>query len=276
MIQRPTIGFTHAPSQYQIPKCSVHRAESRITSRASNNEGPEGEAAVLIEKLVYLALTTNRGFQASTAERRRARDLIFSLERLNPTLEPASAYYADDCRRPDTLGVPTISGKWTLIYTDAPDITSLDTTRNPFSTAKLGRIGQDCNPPYVKNVIEWMRPNWASALPLSGSEETRVLQKVVTSASATPEKPNVVNLKIAGLELVSPNNTSGGGFSNRIQKDGIIAGLISSNPVDLKGPLNPPFGQFKILYLDDEVRITLTSQYNVAVNRRCNENEEWF
>merc|ERR1711935_241386 len=98
----------------------------------------------------------------------------------------------------------SISGKWTLIYTDAPDITGLDTSRNPFSTATLGRIGQDCNPPFVKNVIEWKRPSWASSLPFSGNENSRILQKVVTSASASPDKPNLVNLKIAGLELETP------------------------------------------------------------------------
>jgi hypothetical protein len=239
-----------------------------------NDDTRQGEASILIEELIEVAERTSRGFQASAADRRQARDIIFSLEKLNPTSEPAGGFYADN--RSDTSDAPTISGKWTLIYTDAPDITSLDTSRSPFSTAKLGRIGQECNPPYIKNVIEWMRPDWASKIPFSGSEESRVLQKVVTSASATPEKPDVVNLKIAGLEVISPNQASENDLSTRIQKDGFIAGLISANPVDLKGPLNPPFGQFRILYLDEALRITLTSQNNVAVNWRCKDGEEWF
>jgi hypothetical protein len=87
------------------------------------------------------------------------------------------------------------------VFTDAPEITCLDTSRNPFSTAKLGKIGQECSPPYIENVIEWLRPDWASGLPRSGSDESRVLQKVVTLASATTEKPLIVDLKVAGLEL---------------------------------------------------------------------------
>lgn len=237
------------------------------------------EASVIIQKLRELAERTNRGFQASSTDRRQAREIAFSLEKLNPTAEPAAAYYEGNA--PTEEVGPSVCGKWTLIFTDAPDITGLDTSRNPFSTASLGRIGQDCNPPFVKNVIEWKRPSWAGSLPFSGNENSRVLQKVVTSASASPNKPNLVNLKIAGLELETPgqqNEFSAGDddVASRIQKDGLLAGLLSSYPIDLKGPLNPPFGQFRILYLDDNLRITLTSQNYIAVNTRCEKDEEWF
>lgn len=239
----------------------------------------EEKVSELKRELLLLSGTTNRGFKASNTERKRARDLIFELEKLNPTAEPAATYYSDNTLT--TTDGPSISGKWTLMYTDAPDITGLDTTRNPFSTAKLGRIGQECNPPFVKNVIEWLRPDWADNLPFSGSTESRVLQKVVTSASATTDKPTIVNLKIAGLEVASPNqsfdsSSNDGNLVSKIEKDGLIAGLLSANPIDLKGPLNPPFGQFRILYLDDQFRITLTSQNYVAVNQRCTAEEEWF
>jgi len=38
------------------------------------------------------------------------------------------------------------------LHLDAPDITSLDAT-GPLSTAKLGRVGQQCDPPRIANVI---------------------------------------------------------------------------------------------------------------------------
>lgn len=188
-------------------------------------------------------------------------------------------------------------GKWQLIYTDAPDIVSLDSSKNPFSTAKLGRIGQECSPPYIKNVIEWLRPDWAKDLPFSGTDQSRILQKVVTAASATPTKPLLVNLKVAGFELeagttkmTGRGDSDGNGMStttttttssssdlmNRIQREGIPAGLLSFNPVDLKGPVNTPFGQFEILYLDDELRMIRTGQNYLAVNRRLAPDEEWF
>jgi hypothetical protein len=238
------------------------------------------EALSLKNELLELARRTDRGFQASTADKKRARELIFDLARFNPTPEPASPYYADKSRNEQTA-TSTLAGKWTLVFTDAPDITGLDTSRNPCSTAKLGKIGQECSPPYIKNVIEWLRPDWASGLPLSGSDESRVLQKVVTSASATPEKPLIVDLKVAGLELEAGSSDDGSSqdssdIASRIQKQGIPVGLLSANPVDLKGPWNPPFGQFEILYLDADLRIIKTGQNFVAVNQRIRNGEEWF
>ncbi len=232
-------------------------------------------AAKLKEDILILAERLNRGFQASGKDREQVKELIFQLAPLNPTLEPASPYYERIMESKEDAC--TLSGKWTLVYTDAPDITGLDTSRNPFSTAQLGRIGQECSPPYIKNVIEWKRPEWARNLPLSGNEESRILQKVVTSASASPDKPKIVNLKVAGLELDS--GSSGDStleLTSRIEKDGLLVGLLSANPIDLKGPLNPPFGQFEVLYLDDELRIIKTYQNYIAVNQRIKQGEEWF
>lgn len=227
------------------------------------------------DELLVLAERLNRGFQASSRDREQVKELIFRLAPFNPTREPASSYYEGATPKDESC---TLSGKWTLVYTDAPDITSLDTSRNPFSTAQLGRIGQECSPPYIKNVIEWKRPEWARNLPLSGNENSRVLQKVVTSASASPEKPKIVNLKVAGLELDAGSSGVGSStdVTSRIEKDGLIAGLLSVNPINLKGPLNPPFGQFEVLYLDEELRIIKTYQNYLAVNRRIKEGEEWF
>lgn len=172
----------------------------------------------------------------------------------------------------------SLAGKWTLIYTDAPDIISLD--GGPFATAKLGRVGQECNPPSIKNVIEWIRPDWASSLPfLSDDESSRVLQKVCCEGRSSQEHPKTVDLKIVGLELIGLRglengdcNTRGGGGFNAMF--GGPAALFESNPVTLQGPLSAPFGKFEILYLDHEMRITKTFQGYIAVNIR--EDNPWF
>ena len=105
----------------------------------------------------------------------------------------------------------------------------------------------------------------------------------------------MVDLKVAGFELEAGSDrhddddddehshdgqtTAKGNndWMSRIQKDGLPAGLLSLNPVDLKGPMNPlPFGQFEILYLDEELRMIRTGQNYLAVNRRLEPEEEWF
>ena len=254
----------------------------------------------LKSQLKSISQRTNRGFQASKDDRKTAKEIIYQLARYYNNRSPSSAsparpyYNIDDNNNNgnnDDDTSPTISGKWTLLYTDAPDITGLDTSRNPFSTAKLGRIGQDCTtPPYIKNVIEWLPPDWSNGLPFSGSSsssKSRILQKVVTSASASPTKPLLVDLKVAGLEInsVTPNdeiessnnNNNNNNLLMRIQNDGIPATIFSVLPLDLKGPLNPPFGQFEILYVDDEFRVTRTGQNYLAANLRIqNKEDEWF
>ncbi len=145
----------------------------------------------------------------------------------------------------------------------------------PNSVATLGRIGQECKPPTIKNVIEWKRPEWAANLPFSGTDDSRVLQKVVTSASASPNKPTIVELKLAGFEVSTPDSDDQEeDLSQAIQNKGLIAGLLQSRPVNIEG-LKAPFGQFEILYLDDELRIILTRGY-VAVNLRMSRDNEWF
>ena len=92
-------------------------------------------------------------------------------------LQPASVYYKDNTSYASTntkiTPPPSIAREWTPIYTD---ITSLDTTGNPFATAQLVRIGQEYNLPCIKNVIEWKRPDWLPlSLPFSGGEGRRIL-----------------------------------------------------------------------------------------------------
>lgn len=258
---------------------SMEGAVGEIESLATAPENPEVLSLKL--DLMELADRTKRGFTASAADKRKAQDIVESLKSLQTIPDPARSYYDSSATSSVTYGGDndeiSISGKWTLIYTDAPDITGLDTSRNPFSTAKLGRIGQECNPPFIKNVIEWVRPDWAKDLPFSGSDESRILQKVVTSGSATPSKPTFVDLKVAGLELVAgESNGVEKNMVETIQSQGLPAGILSINPVDLKGPLNPPFGRFEILYLDEELRAIRTSQNFLAVNKRIRPGDEWF
>jgi hypothetical protein len=248
------------------------------TSSAATATVVDPEGAKIKQEFLELADRTNRGFQASNMDRKRARELIYDLARFNPSKEPASPYYSKEMGESSSSSA-TLAGKWTLVYTDAPDITGLDTSRNPLSTAKLGRIGQECKPPYIKNVIEYRRPDWAANLPFSGTEDSRVLQKIVTSGSATPDKPFLVELKAVGLELEAgegQDELDTGDFVSLIQKKGLPAGLLMTNPVDLKGPLTAPFGRFEILYLDDEFRVIKTYQNYIAANRRIKEGEEWF
>jgi hypothetical protein len=90
---------------------------------------------------------------------------------------------------------------------------------------------------------------------------------------------------VAGLELMAGGNVNETTNSERdvnnlvetIRSQGLPAGILSINPVDLKGPLNPPFGRFEILYLDEEFRAIRTSQNFLAVNRRIiDKDDEWF
>mmetsp|Transcript_15525 Transcript_15525/g.22135 ORF Transcript_15525/g.22135 Transcript_15525/m.22135 type:complete len:85 (+) Transcript_15525:98-352(+) len=46
------------------------------------------------------------------------------------------------------------------------------------------------------------------------------------------------------------------------------------NPLELRGPLKLPFGQFEILFLDRDMRIIKTGQGYLAVNIR--EEDDWF
>lgn len=268
LMEQPCLSF-------QLPTNSFATIRRCGTSVLSSAEDPEvtldPEAVQLKDDLVALAATTRRGFSASRTDRDKAKKIINKLSKYSPTDEPAAAYYTDGDGSSSARS--TLTGKWTLIYTDAPDITSLD--GGPFSTAKLGRIGQECDPPTIKNVIEWQRPDWASSLPFSGGESSRVLQKVVTEGSATPDNPKMVDLKLLGLELtgVDESDESGqeGGLNALLNGP---AALFQNNPVKLQGPLKGPFGRFNILYLDHDMRITKTYQGYLAVNVR--EENAWF
>jgi PAP_fibrillin len=249
----------------------------------------------LKQELIDLGRRTDRGFRASRLEREQARSILFDLAQYTSVREPAGLYYeGDGSLNHETT--PSLRGKWTLIYTDAPDITGLG---QPSPFVELGRIGQDnTEPPLIKNVIEWLSPSWATNIPFlvgQSNDSARVLQKVVTTGSAVPESPTVVDLLVAGIQLTTSKNTSaeaapsdskGLSLRESIAQDGLIVGLLQrqqqqkqANAVDLlrlEKSQQPRFGSFEILYLDDDFRITKTSQNHFAVNVRIKPGEEWF
>lgn len=236
----------------------------------SNRSAPPDDTVHRLKKeLMDLGTKTKRGFSASSTDRSTANRLIQELKQYNPTTEPAESYYSSNHKRPLSNLNPSLAGAWTLLYTDAPDITSLDTA----PTAQLGRIGQDCTPPFITNVIEWKRPAWAAGLPFSGSDRTRLLQKVVTKATASPNEPTTLQLNLVGIEVLSDTGKETD-LWKAVQESGVASGLVQVKPINLKGKLQPYFGTCSILYLDDELRIIKTGQNYVAVNRR--EKEPWF
>lgn len=259
----------------------------------------------LKKTLLSLAAETKRGFIATSDQRSKLSSIITKLSECNPTTEPANAYYDRVPQKYDG-NTPTLAGKWTLVYTDAPDITGLDPTMATTSAAgsalpripsllpqnaKLGRIGQECIPEksLIKNVIEWKRPDWMQGIlnQVSTSngddgDNSRVLQKVCCEATASPIKPTIVELKLSGFEL--EGNVDGGDSSTT---NGILSSLqeyarhgpaayFEKNPLNLSGPLKAPFGQFECLYLDKDMRIIRTGQGFFAVNVRQEEMNEWF
>jgi len=251
------------------------------------------------QELLSLAKLTKRGFDATRSQRKFARDLIDTLAKYNPTEEPAAAYYTSTEKGDEEVVDvgPSLVGKWTLVYTDAPDITSLDAERSfgPFAASKLGRIGQECSPPFIKNVIEWVPPEWAKNFSF-GKGDSRVLQKVCCEGIAKKEHPTIVDLQIVGLDLlgfsgakptteaaapVEEDEGEGAATKKKDSKESVAklveggpASFFEENPVELRGPLKAPFGRFEILYLDEELRVIRTNQGYVAVNKR--ERDAWF
>lgn len=235
------------------------------------------------EQLFVIADRTKRGFEANNEDRIEMNTIIKELTKLNPTKEPAKAYYNEKNNENNFNNINnnnnvnndliynSVQGKWTLVYTDAPDITTLD--NSPFS--KLGRIGQECNPPYIKNVIEYTKPLWTYRIPfVPGTDESRILQKVVIKASASSTNPMKIELLLSGLQIESNDNNSLLSFfqGNKNDKNN------NNNPsiIDINGPINIPFGNLEILYLDHEIRIIRTFQNYIAINIRQKPNAEWF
>lgn len=290
--------------QYLPRRVHATTAVQRATSTFEENASVTTELEKLKSNLLSLADRTDRGFRASKSDRNEANELIAQLSRYfdASTIEPARDYYsATDQKRNmrDEFAPPkpSLCGKWTLVYTDAPDITGLDPSiNNPFpvpTLATLGRIGQDnCEPPFIKNVIEWARPEWIGSLPLpsflvgkrksdreNDDDDVKILQYVVTEARASPEQPSKVQLKVVGLQ-VEAKGVDAGSVSGQsrllqgVQNAGWLPGLLANQPIDFKSPVKAPFGEFEVLYLDEDMRIVRTGQNYIAVNIRSG--SDWF
>ncbi len=303
------LQMTSSSSELMEPTLAPTTVDTQRDNTTTDQEGTTSSETFIIQKLrdelIELGKRTERGFKASRSDRERAEQLIFDLAQYNQVREPVRTYYgnkpSDNVDHDATTGPPSIQGKWTLIYTDAPDITGLGVP-SPFVT--LGRIGQDCSiPPYISNVIEWCSPSWANQIPflVGKNKSARILQKVVTFGSAVPASPTVVDLNVAGLQLSSgfttttnemstsnesnDSNVRSNDLRGAIEKDGVIVGVVKQQQKDkpnldllkLDESRQPPFGSFEILYLDDTFRITKTSRNHYAINVRIQSPEdEWF
>ena len=259
------------------------------------------------EKVLAAAFRTMCGFRATETDRQRMRYLIQQLAAYNPTAAPAAAFYDPNNKDNDddsssfsssssssftttttTTTAPSLTGKWTLLYTDAPDILGL---ADNDSLGRLQRIGQECNQGTIANVIEWFPPIWAGALPWQLPQ--RALQKVVTKATASPAEPCKVNLVLQGLQVEwnlqngdndgggdddddDDNNNNNNNTTTNTPLPSWLSFFNTNNPLVLQGPLTVPFGSFEILYLDDEIRIIRTNQGYYAINKRNTADTEWF
>ena len=185
------------------------------------------------DALLQAIAGTDRGFKKDKSMAASVRNAIHALSDAAKDLTP----------------VP-LDGDWTLLWTDAPDITGLGSSL-PFAPT-LGRIGQEISAAdgTVVNVIEW-RP--ASLLTTLRSElaEDAVEQRVVTGfTEATPGDVKLV-LKGAGLR---PRRV--------LNRD------LELGPYDTTGLFSLPFGEFKVLYNDGSLRVVKTGQNFYSVNER--------
>jgi hypothetical protein len=113
-----------APTQFTI---GAVRAPSALPATfASPSSVLDPKAVELKDDLIALAEKTRRGFSANREERNKAKQIIKDLSSYSPSEEPAAAYYGEKELGDNLIDSATLAGKWTLIYTDAPDITSLE------------------------------------------------------------------------------------------------------------------------------------------------------
>ena len=161
----------------------------------------------------------NRGFSAKPADRKAVAAAIDVLAKAAPAQQ----------------AVPDIGGDWELVYTDAPDILGLDAQAGPF--VRCSRIGQRISEGEgtIENVIEYEPREWATSL-FSNLKGDRLQQRVVTSFARREGAPATVDLKIRGVRL--------------LPRQALGVSLESAPPLQLLGPLEPPFGSFEVLYCE--------------------------
>ena len=252
-------------SSYHRPIARPSRSLSTLClSTPQTSSSYSAEASLLLSKaeLFKLGETTDRGFTATSGQRKEAESIIKTLkgtQKIRPSL-------AD------------LEGKWTLVYTDAPDITGL--AQQP--AGRLGRVGQEISRDgdnfVISNVIEWLRPRWLDRLPLGRfagrlvgeKDKGRVIQKVVTEGTERASDVDggvFVDLKIKGASFTPQ------GEDNELP---IAFQLLRDNPPTLEGEVTLPFGSFEILYRDEALRIIKTSNGHYAVNAKDDVTSSWF
>jgi len=195
----------------------------------------EAKRKRLVADLLAAAFRVDRGFAASQEDRKAITAKLLDLAAFSPNAEPARS----------------IGGRWTLLYTDAPDILGIPRTGGPF--LELARIGQEIDEAggTISNVIEWRPPRLLAGFADALAEDVLV-QRVFTDYTVV--SPSKVDLKIKGL-----------GFQPR---RALGIDLPDGTRFELKGPLSLPFGSFEVLYSDGELRIGKTGQGWYSVNRR--------
>jgi hypothetical protein len=229
---------------------------------AASMSAPPVSAASLKAELLAACRPLEMGTSATSRDRERIRSLLDRLVAAGDGVaDPASIFYSDAERAECDPTEPSIAGRWKLVYTDAPDVLSLN--YNPL--ASLSSIGQTCDAgaKTIANVIEWKPPGMLEKLPFSQLPvklpydplAERIEQRVVLKAAASRTAPRRVDLFVEGLDVV-PLRVFG------------RAGM----PLELRGPLSGqlPFGSFDLLYMDRDLRIVKTVQGgHYAVNVRA-------
>ena len=283
----------------------VRRVAVAVKGGGDDEDDDDDAVQVWREKILALAFRTMCGFRATPTDRQRMKYLIQQLsaaKNFTAAREPTAAYYyhsdGDDDdnddgnekhERPSSSSPPSLIGKWTLVYTDAPDILGL---ADGDTLARVQRIGQECRDggTTIINVIEWVPPVWLGALPTSigGTGRERILQKVITRASANPGAPYRVDLSLRGIEVVlapDPNhrrrddaswNVPSPSASSSSSTKGLLPSWLRQRPIRLQGPWTAPLGSFDILYLDDEIRIIRTDRGYYSINKRNTPRDAWF
>lgn len=189
------------------------------------------------QALLSAIVSLERGFAATEAEREEVNKKIADLAKLSPEAEPSAR----------------LGGEWTLLYTDAPDILGIPS--GPL--ARIKRIGQeiDASAKTITNVIEYEPSPLASGVAgiVGGTvDEDSLVQRVITEYN--PVSAVSVDLKIRGLSI-TPTRVFGFELPDMLR-------------LKADGPLSLPFGNFDILYMDDDLRIVRTRQGWCSINRR--------
>jgi len=255
MLPPPANDFTPAATTIRVsrvrrvgvPTMTVTAGDAAVKDITEENEmsgvtlpvvaSAQAATAPLLEALAPLGLG---GFDASAAQRRHITQLLEDLRKLQPE---ASAPARD------------LDGDWVLLYSDAPDITGL-TNAGPL--VQLKRVGQSIDQAEgtVANCIEYSPRPWVPA-----SDATDVVQQRVLLNYEVQDDGKSCRLQLRGLELEAKQ----------------IAGIDLSAvpPLSLVGLITLPFGDFRCLYNDGDIRVVQTAQGYYSVNRRLDASDGW-